>query len=134
VLRLKTLDQSVIDKRVGPFNCGADEVCTNSKNGCEKKTMVGSNNIESVCAESNGGCQECPAGKIFTCVSRTQASLCFHGKMSPNIIINCEENEICISDAEMYYGNVCVPICAANFVRIRYISFNGKGLIENIFL
>jgi len=73
-------------------------------------------NIKIVCNKGNGVCQDCPAGKKFTCVSRTQASLCVNGKMSPNVIMDCEENEICISEAVDQYDNFCVPICTANFV------------------
>ncbi|KAH8371728.1 hypothetical protein KR093_008725 [Drosophila rubida] len=108
-------------QRVGPFNCNADEVCTNSLDICVNKDEV-TGSIKNVCADS--GCEVCATDKKFTCVSRTQAARCINGNVSPSLLINCEADEVCISEAETLFGTVCVANCAANFANLNATCSN----------
>ncbi|KAM8709731.1 hypothetical protein ACLKA7_016526 [Drosophila subpalustris] len=104
------------ENKIGPFTCDADKVCTNSENVCEQKTNIQGDTLN-VCGDDNGACQTCANGKLFTCASRTQGARCVNGAMSTSIIFDCGEDEICVSEAEDIADTVCVPKCAADFIK-----------------
>jgi len=106
------------DKKVGPFDCEADEFCTNSPNVCVKKSEITAS-VRNVCEPYNGDCQRCEAGKKFTCASRTQGARCVNGQMSTSIIFDCGKDESCITDGEDILDTVCVPNCVVDFVSVR---------------
>ncbi|XP_060651633.1 threonine-rich protein [Drosophila nasuta] len=104
------------ERRYGPYSCEANEVCTNSADICVDKSLV-TGNIINVCGDDESACQSCPDNKKYTCVSSTQAARCVNGEVSTSLIIDCGEDEICVSEAETTFKNVCVPNCAADFAQ-----------------
>ncbi|XP_034109944.1 integumentary mucin C.1 [Drosophila albomicans] len=104
------------ERRYGPYSCEANEVCTNSADICVDKSLV-TGSIINVCGDDESACQSCPDNKKYTCVSSTQAARCVNGEVSTSLIIDCAEDEICVSEAETTFKNVCVPNCAADFAQ-----------------
>ncbi|XP_062131595.1 uncharacterized protein LOC133842503 isoform X1 [Drosophila sulfurigaster albostrigata] len=104
------------ERKYGPYSCEANEVCTNSADICVDKSLV-TGSIINVCGDDETACQTCLNNRNYACVSSTQAARCVNGELSTSLIIDCAEDEICVSDAEPFFSTVCVPNCAATFAQ-----------------
>ncbi|XP_064548363.1 uncharacterized protein LOC135435305 [Drosophila montana] len=98
------------------IQCDADYVCTNADSICVKETdLVELTDIVNVCGSGSSGCGVCSDNQMYTCVSKNQAGRCINNAISA--VVDCKEDEICVSDIGLADVSVCVPQCAADFLK-----------------
>lgn len=100
--------------------CPTGTVCSNSADVCVDSSLVDDTTVLDVCGSGANGasCAVCQTNAKYTCVSSTQFARCSSsGVVSTSNVYSCQENEICILAGLTNYNNICVPSCAADFVR-----------------
>nr|XP_032290273.1 spore coat protein SP96 isoform X2 [Drosophila virilis] len=98
------------------IECDEGFVCTNADSICVKKTELEElPDLVNVCGSGSSGCGVCSTNQKYTCVSKNQAGRCINGKISA--VVNCEDDEICMADIGLTDLSVCVPQCAADFLK-----------------
>ncbi|XP_030571509.1 uncharacterized protein LOC115770397 [Drosophila novamexicana] len=98
------------------IECDDGFVCTNADSICVKKTELEElPDLVNVCGGGSSGCGVCSTNQKYTCVSKNQAGRCINGKLSA--VVNCKEDEICVADIGFTDVSVCVPQCAADYLK-----------------